>query len=74
MAASKWSALLCLSGQRDEKSLLPQSSASSFDMTKSGVLTLNDKVDIRILQPLRVSTGGLNINLPTSYDYASGAV
>jgi hypothetical protein len=26
------------------------------------------------MQPLRVRSGGLDINLPTSYDYASGEV
>lgn len=30
-----------------------------------------DRLAFRIAQPLRVSSGGLNLNLPDSYDYTS---
>jgi hypothetical protein len=46
--------------------------AFAFDVAKTGAFTHNDKVAIRIMQPLRVRTGGLDIELPFSYDYASG--
>jgi hypothetical protein len=50
------------------------SNAFAFDLAKIGALTHNDKIAIRVMQPLRVRTGGFNINLPVSYDYASGEV
>jgi hypothetical protein len=50
------------------------SSAFAFDLTKTGVLVRGDQLAFRAMQPLRVRSGGLDINLPTSYDYASGEV
>jgi hypothetical protein len=48
--------------------------AFAFDLTKAGAFAANDKVALRMMQPLRVRTGGLDVNLPVSYDYASGEV
>ncbi|HEV2080738.1 MAG TPA: S8 family peptidase [Allosphingosinicella sp.] len=50
------------------------SNAFAFDLTKAGALTTSDKVGVRIMQPLRVRSGGFDIHLPVSYDYASGQV
>lgn len=43
----------------------------AFDLTRSNVLATGDAVGLRFSQPLRVEHGGLRVNLPTSYDYAS---
>lgn len=47
------------------------SNAWSLDLTRYGAFTSGDSFGLRLAQPLRVSTGGLNLNLPVSYDYAS---
>jgi hypothetical protein len=41
---------------------------------KTGAFTRSDMLGVRITQPLRVRDGGLDINLPVSYDYKSGSV
>ena len=48
-----------------------QSDAWSFDLVRSGVLGVGDQIGLRIAQPLRVVSGGLDLNLPVSYDYAT---
>jgi hypothetical protein len=50
------------------------SNAFALDLTKTGTLTPGDTISVRMTQPLRVRTGGFDINLPVSYDYASGQV
>ncbi len=50
---------------------LLKSNAWSLDASRSGVFTGNDSLSFRIAQPLRVATGGLNLNLPVDYDYAT---
>ena len=55
-----------LSGQ----SLL-KSNAFSVDLSGSNIITLNDRLAFRIAQPLRVASGGLALNLPVAYDYAT---
>ena len=55
-----------LSGQ----SLL-KSNAFSVDLSGSNIITLNDRLAFRIAQPLRVTSGGLALNLPVAYDYAT---
>jgi hypothetical protein len=50
------------------------SNAFALDLTKAGAFALGDRIGLRIMQPLRVRTGGFDINLPVSYDYASGEV
>ncbi len=47
------------------------SQAWSFDVTRSHAFTQGDSLGLRISQPLRVSGGGLNLDLPVSYDYAT---
>jgi hypothetical protein len=51
-----------------------RSNAFSFDMAKSGVLEGGDQLAFRVAQPLRVSSGGFRLHLPTSYDYQTGVV
>jgi len=48
-----------------------QSNAFSLDATGSNVLASNDRLAFRIAQPLRVSRGGLSLNVPIAYDYAT---
>ena len=48
-----------------------RSFAASADISKAGVMTGDDRLSLRIAQPLRVYRGGLRLTLPTSYDYAS---
>ncbi|GAA5048683.1 hypothetical protein GCM10023208_06080 [Erythrobacter westpacificensis] len=45
------------------------SNAWSFDLQRSGVFAANDRLALRISQPLRVASGGLDLNLPTSFSY-----
>ncbi len=49
-----------------------QTSAWSFDVARDNLFAGSDSFALRIAQPLRISNGGLNLTLPTGYDYASG--
>jgi hypothetical protein len=49
-----------------------ETSAYGFDLTKLGVLNGSDRFGFRLSQPLRVTSGGFNMFLPTSYDYLTG--
>jgi hypothetical protein len=46
-----------------------ETSACGFDLTKLGLLNADDRLGFRLSQPLRVTSGGFNLFLPTSYDY-----
>jgi hypothetical protein len=48
-----------------------QTSAWSFDATRNALFDRSDRLSLRIAQPLRVSRGGFDLILPTSYDYAT---
>lgn len=48
-----------------------QSNAFSLDLSGSNILARNDRIALRIAQPLRVTRGGLALNLPVAYDYAT---
>jgi hypothetical protein len=50
-----------------------QSNAFSFDLAKARLLSSNDSLAFRFAQPLRVVRGGLALDVPVSYDYATGA-
>jgi hypothetical protein len=50
------------------------SNAFALDLTKIGALARGDRIGLRIMQPLRVRSGGFDIHLPVTYDYASGEV
>ena len=43
----------------------------SMDVGKRGVLQDADRLGFRLSSPLRVTSGGLNFDLPVSYDYAT---
>jgi hypothetical protein len=45
--------------------------AWAFDLAKAGAFTAGDKLALRVMQPLRVRSGGFNLSVPTSYDYAT---
>jgi hypothetical protein len=49
-----------------------ETAAYAFDLTRLGVLNAEDRLGLRISQPLRVTSGGFNLFLPTSYDYLTG--
>jgi hypothetical protein len=45
--------------------------AWAFDVSKRGAFVSGDKLAIRLMQPLRVRSGGFDLNVPVSYDYAT---
>jgi hypothetical protein len=45
--------------------------AWSVDFSKTDFVRNGDKIALRVMQPLRVHSGGFNMTLPTSYDYAT---
>ena len=47
------------------------SRAWSFDVARSAVFEHDDSLGLRVAQPLRVESGGLNLNLPVDYSYAT---
>ena len=47
------------------------SNAFALDLSTSGLFAAGDKIAFRIMQPLRVTGGGLNMNLPVRYDYST---
>ena len=47
------------------------SNAFSLDLSGAHVLTRGDRIAFRIAQPLRVTRGGLALNVPVAYDYAT---
>jgi hypothetical protein len=49
-----------------------QTDAWSVDLTRFGIFSLKDRLALRFSQPLRVAKGGVELNLPTSYDYFTG--
>lgn len=46
----------------------------SADLTKMGLFGRDDRIGVRIAQPLRVARGGLDIALPGDWDYGSQSV
>lgn len=49
-----------------------RSNAFGFDVIKIGVVDGNDRVALRMAQPLRIVSGGLRLTLPENYDYRTG--
>jgi hypothetical protein len=47
------------------------SSAWAFDAGREGVFKAGDLLGLRISQPLRVESGGIALNLPVDYSYAT---
>jgi len=48
--------------------------AFAFDVSRRGVFKKGDSLALRVTQPLRVGSGGFDLNIPVSYDYATGDV
>jgi len=48
-----------------------QSGAYAFDLAKIGLLDGNDRLGLRLSQPLRIESGGIAMMLPIAYDYAT---
>lgn len=46
--------------------------AFAFDLAGTGAFMTGDRIALRVMQPLRVRAGGLDIRLPVSWDYESG--
>lgn len=47
------------------------SSAWSVDLSRDGAVLPNDRLGLRVSQPLRVESGALLLNLPVAWDYAT---
>lgn len=50
---------------------LLRSRSWTFDVAKVGILSANDRLSLRVAQPLRVTSGALLLNVPVAYDYAT---
>lgn len=50
------------------------SEAFSVDVLTSNLFLSGDRLGLRVMQPLRVRSGGMDVTLPVSYDYKTGAV
>lgn len=50
---------------------LLKSNAFSMDIARSNAIANGDRLAFRVAQPLRVTGGGLALNVPVSYDYAT---
>ena len=48
------------------------SSAYALDLAKLGLFGNDDRLGLRVSQPIRIENGGLATMLPTGYDYATG--
>lgn len=48
-----------------------QSGAYAFELSKWGLFGSEDRIGLRVAQPLRIEQGGFSLMLPTSYDYAT---
>jgi hypothetical protein len=48
--------------------------AFSVDLSRRDAFARGDRLAFRIMQPLRVLSGGYQLNLPVSYNYADGSV
>ena len=46
--------------------------AFGFDVAKTSLFAGGDKLAFRITQPLRVTKGGFDLNVPIAYDYKTG--
>jgi hypothetical protein len=52
---------------------LIRTTAFAADVGKDGLFTHSDSFGMRLAQPLRVASGGIDLRLPVNYDYATGA-
>jgi hypothetical protein len=49
-----------------------ETEAFAFDLAKTGLFAAGDNLAFRAMQPLRVASGGFDLNMPVSYDYSTG--
>ncbi len=49
------------------------SSAWSFDATREGMFLSGDRFGLRLAQPVRLASGGLTVELPVTWDYATSS-
>jgi hypothetical protein len=64
-----WTSLAAASGLARNGRLATE--AWSFDVAKQGAFFAGDRFALRIMQPLRVASGGFTLAVPVSYDYAT---
>ncbi|MFN3943366.1 MAG: S8 family peptidase [Allosphingosinicella sp.] len=50
------------------------SDAFAFDLSKTGAFAPGDRIALRVMQPLRVRSGGWDLRLPVSYSYEDFSV
>jgi hypothetical protein len=46
--------------------------AFAFDLSRIGMFAARDKLAFRVMQPLRVASGGFDLHMPIGYDYSTG--
>ena len=46
--------------------------AFAFDLSRAGLFAASDRLAVRLMQPLRVASGGFDLDMPVGYDYATG--
>jgi hypothetical protein len=64
-----WTALAVAGGLARDGRLATE--AWTFDIGKANALFAGDRFALRLMQPLRVASGGLTLAVPVSYDYAT---
>ncbi|HEX8400448.1 MAG TPA: S8 family peptidase [Allosphingosinicella sp.] len=48
--------------------------AWAFDLSRADAFSSGDRIAFRMMQPLRVRSGGFDLSVPNSYDYSTGVV
>jgi hypothetical protein len=48
--------------------------AFSVDLARRSAFARGDRLALRVMQPLRVVSGGYDLNVPVSYNYSDGSV
>jgi subtilisin family serine protease len=64
-----WTSLAAAGGLARDGRLATE--AWTFDIARSGALFAGDRFALRLMEPLRVASGGLSLAVPVSYDYAT---
>jgi hypothetical protein len=67
-----WTAIESSGGMAERGRL--STDAWAFDISKHDAFRSGDSLAIRLMQPLRVRSGGFDFSMPVSYDYADGSV
>ena len=64
-----WTSLSGTSGLVEKGRL--RTGAFAFDLSKADAFAAGDRLAFRVMQPLRVASGGFDLNMPVSYDYST---